>query len=140
MSALRRRPKSEEEVSALVVDWLRGSKNAALLACEIRSHGRARTDILMLWGGELSGVEVKLSDWRRALAQAVLNRYCVDRSYIAMWGSVISENVVREAHRHGVGVISVTDDEIVIVSDAPRTDPLSSLRGDILSRAFGEVG
>jgi hypothetical protein len=107
------------------------------VALEIKSHGRARTDVLVLQDKEVLGVEVKVSDWKRALAQAVLNRYCFDRSYIALWSTAISDTVIAEAENHGVGVIAVAEDSVRIVSEAPRSYPLSSIREKIVTQAFG---
>jgi hypothetical protein len=95
---------------------------------ELKSHGRARTD-LTLWDGEcLIGIEAKLRDWKRVISQAVLNRLCYDRSYLAMWSSVISEAVIEEASRFGIGVIALDADGIEVLLDAQRQDPIPELR------------
>lgn len=101
---------------------------------EVRSHGRARTDVVLLVGGEVVGIEVKKNDWRRAIAQAVLNRYCVDRSYIALWSDRIADPVVTEASAWGIGVISITREGVEIISRAPRAQPERELRETVLEQ------
>ena len=95
---------------------------------EVKSHGRARTD-LTLWDGEcLVGIEAKLRDWNRVISQAVLNRQCYDRSYLAMWSSSISEAIISEASRFGIGVIALSSLEMEVVVDAKQQDPIPELR------------
>src|SRR5262245_135661 len=90
-----RRPVSFETESELVRSMLRRlNAEWPIRACavEVRSHGRSRADVCVRirdiyasFGSDLIvGIEAKLSDWRRALRQAVLNQCAVDGSFIAM--------------------------------------------------------
>lgn len=103
---------------------------------EVPSHGRARTD-LILWDGEcLIGVEAKLRDWSRVIGQAVLNRQCVDQSYLAMWSSAISDALLTEAARFGIGVMSLSDGGMQILLQPTHGNPIPELR----ERLIGALG
>lgn len=56
---------------------------------------------------ELTAVELKLRDWRRAIAQAGRYRLFAERAYVAMPDSRITHELVCEALRNNVGVIAV---------------------------------
>jgi len=104
---------------------------ATHLGLEVRSHGRSRTDVVFVAGDEVIGVEVKMTDWRRAIFQALLNRYCVDRSYIALWTGRVTTGVLTEAHEWGVGVLAISATSIEIVQPAPANQPEAVLRDRI---------
>lgn len=104
------------------------AKRGLVVLEEVRSHGRARTD-LMFWDGEtLVGIEAKIRDWSRVIGQAVLNQQCYDRSFLAMWSAAISETVLAEASRFGVGVLAVGDLGMEVVLDAKHQPPIPELR------------
>ncbi len=110
-----------------------------LTAAEVKSHGMARLDIVVLSQSEIIGIEVKRRDWKRALAQAALNRFCVDRSYVALWTTTyIKEAVVTEAKRLSVGVIAVTNDTMQVVLQAPLSFPRPAIRQRILDHMVQE--
>jgi hypothetical protein len=109
-----------------------------IVRAEVPSHGRARTD-LILWDGEcLIGIEAKLKDWGKAIGQAVLNKQCVDQSYLAMWSSAISDAVLSEAARFGVGVMALSELGMRIVLQADHERPIPELR-DRLIHGLGAV-
>lgn len=106
------------------------------LRTEVRSHGRARADLVLYNGRDVTIVEAKLSDWKRAVAQATLNLYCADRSYIALWVSAVTDEVVAEARRHQLGVLSVSADTVSVAMKAPPSQPIPDLRRGLIARAF----
>ncbi len=131
------RPTSEEELVALLLQHLsRLLGRRQRIACEVRTHGRARTDVCMLDQGELVAIEVKLSHWRRAIGQALLNTYYADRSYIALWDDAVSDVVVQSALIRGIGVIGVGRTDAKVVSEAPIGCPDEALRARVLARTF----
>lgn len=83
---------------------------------------------------ELTAVELKLTDWRRAIAQAGRYRLFADRSYIAMPENRITPALVREATRNNVGVLAVdpTDGAREIIAAATQR-ALQPLRRRITS-------
>ncbi|WP_457253602.1 hypothetical protein [Pedococcus sp. P5_B7] len=78
---------------------------------------------------DLVAVELKLSNWRRALAQAVRYRIFAERSYVAMPYERVGELLIREARRVGVGVLAVAVTGVVdeVVGTAARA-PLQPAR------------
>lgn len=103
---------------------------------EVRSHGRCRTDACALIrqnGGHealLVGVEAKLFDWSRAIAQAAMNRYAVDASFISVPTGRISDALLHEAERHGVGVLAVSTRalEVALAGVVGEPDPVLRVR------------
>jgi hypothetical protein len=104
---------SEAALVADIVRLFRRRWPVTAFALEVRSHGRCRTDACFLVrddaGGPLRlvGVEAKLADGTRAVAQAAMNRYAVDLSYVAMPTARLSPALLEQAARHGVGVLAV---------------------------------
>lgn len=117
------------QVVASRATWL---PTADLWGSEVRSHGTSRMDLCFWTRRELVAVEVKRTDWRRVIGQASLNRYCADRSYIALWSPKVSDAVVTEAVRFGLGVIAVSIDDVQVVLKAPKASPYKALRSQIL--------
>ena len=125
-------PETEAELVRTIALQVRQvfGRNAAF-ALEVPSHGRARTDVVIAVGDELLGIAAKLGQWRRAVGQAILNRYCVDRSYVAMWRLAIRPDVLEEARSYGVGVIAVDSRRIEVVLSADLSVPDSAVRSRI---------
>ncbi len=86
---------------------------------EVPCHDQARMDLLVWTPSTLIGIEAKLSDWNRVLAQAYLHRYCVDQVFIAFPAERITEARRLEASRFDIGVIAVTRNSADIVQEAP---------------------
>jgi len=68
-------------------------------------------------------VELKVSDWRKALWQAAVNLQLSQKSYIGLW-HVYTHRVTREVQlleRYGVGLIGISDScaEILVESNDP---------------------
>lgn len=118
----------------VILDHLASQSDVDALGVEVRSHGRASTDICVLQGGELIGIEAKLSDWKRAVAQAYLNRHCVDRSYIAVWSDVVSLALCNAAEQYQIGVLGVDLLSLDLVLAAPLSSPSVRLRCHMVDR------
>lgn len=101
---------------------------------EVPSHGRARADIALRVGDEVWAIEAKMSDWRKAIGQAVLNRYCFDRCYIALGMTKVTDHVRAEAAKWGVGVIGLQTGRASVVVEAEIGDPDEGLRGAVMER------
>lgn len=125
-------PRTEREMVELLLAALPGVVRATQWGCEIRSHGRSRVDLCLYAGDELIAVEVKRSDWKRVIAQATLNRYCADRSFVALWVGRVSDQLISEARLRGVGVLIFDSSEVMIVEEAPRARPNLALRERML--------
>lgn len=78
---------------------------------------------------DLVAVELKLNNWRRALAQAVRYRIFAERSYVAMPCERVGEFLIHEARRVGVGVLAVgAEGAVDEVVDAMLSVPLQPAR------------
>ena len=96
---------TERRLADVLVCHLRKSHS---LAREVR-HYEKRIDIVATKGegDEMLAFEVKVSDWNRALGQAVVNLAVVDRSYIAMakkYSHLVQLPVLQEL---GIGLLVI---------------------------------
>lgn len=135
-SVLERRPTSEAELVGLLVEGLEKLQGTLTYSLEARSHGRARTDVLATIGEELLAIEVKLSDWKRAITQAALNRVFAHKSFVALWYPSVRPNVIAEARRFGIGVMGIGRDCVEVISEADVATPIASLTEAVRLRAF----
>ncbi len=130
-------PESESELIDLMLRHVRRTfGRRTQLAREVKSHGRFRTDVCIYADGRIFAIEAKLVDWQRALGQARLNTFYADRSYIAIWQSRLTDGIVFEANRHGVGVIGVSRSGIAVVDSLRASNPDPVLRTRVLAANF----
>lgn len=108
---------------------------------EVKSHGRARTDVCAAVRDlhdsspdVLVGVEAKLASWRRALRQAVLNRFSVDLSMIALPAYKVTDGVIDACWDQGVGVLAVNQKWLHLVVPAIPASPDAALRQKTLDQ------
>lgn len=70
-----------------------------------------------------TSIELKISDWRRALWQATVNFQLAEKSYIAIWHQYIhrAAQEIDLLKKYGVGLIAVYPEaaEFVLVSSDP---------------------
>lgn len=125
-------PGTEREMVELLLAALPDLVRASHWGCEIRSHGRSRTDLCLFTGDELIAVEVKRGDWKRVIAQATLNRYCADRSYVALWSDRVSDQLIAEAQLRGLGILTFDSSQVRILEQAPLAQPNPLLRQRML--------
>lgn len=73
-----------------------------------------------LESGELTAIEAKTKNWRRAMEQAIVNLAAVERSYIAIYSDFAHRVSLEELDRHGIGLISVGSqwDDVEVVKEA----------------------
>ena len=85
--------------------------------------GRKSIDVVCLERGKqfTTAVELKVSNWKRALWQASVNLQVAHESYIAIWHSFVhrAEESADLLDAYGVGLISVTEStaEILLPSN-----------------------
>jgi hypothetical protein len=91
-------------------------------------------DIVLLENERLIGVEAKLSNWGRAIAQAACNKYCVDESYIGIWEGKYLDAACASARRFGIGVLAIGSRGVWIAEDPKIQSPDSILREGVVSR------
>ncbi len=130
-------PESERELVDLMVRHVRRAfGRQTRLAREVKTHGRFRTDVCLYADGRILAIEAKLIDWQRALGQARLNTFYADRSYIALWQPRLTDGIVLEANKHGVGVIGVSRSGIAVVDSICASKPDPALRTRVLAATF----
>ena len=108
---------------------------------EVKSHGRARTDVCAALRDlhdsspdVLVGVEAKLASWQRALRQAVLNRFSVDLSMVALPAYKVTDSVIAACWDEGVGLLAVDQKWLHVVLAATPASPDAALRQKTLDQ------
>lgn len=130
---------------ALLVDQLARRMRAQwplrAVGFEVKSHGRARTDVCVAVRNlhdsspdVVVGVEAKLASWQRALRQAVLNRFCVDLSMIALPAHRVTDALIDACWGEGVGVLAVEQKWLHVVVAATPATPDQALRQKTLAQ------
>jgi hypothetical protein len=82
----------------------------------------------------LIAIELKVSNWRKAVDQAHVNRWAATSSWVALWHECITEDAWRYAADAGVGVLAVTARTIYPLTTPqppPRPDGAARLRAEI---------
>ena len=95
---------------------------------EVSCHDQARMDVLVQTPSEFIGIEAKLSNWNRVLAQAYLHRYCVDLVFVALPANKVTDARLLEAARFDIGVIAVDNGSTRILQHAEPARPVSRIR------------
>jgi hypothetical protein len=117
-------PKTETDIVRALATEVRREWPVSAMGIEVRSHGRCRTDLCLRTSAQandgspniLIGIEAKMTDWRRALRQAILNRHAVHVSMVAVPSQRGSAELVCLAREYGVGVLAVTKTSLTILS------------------------
>lgn len=93
--------------------------------------GQRRIDMLGIGLPENGwiAIELKIRDWRGALAQAAINNQLVDKSYVAMWHKYIPNalNNISLFNHYNVGLIEISPYGTQIVRDCT-TEELTNLK------------
>lgn len=132
-------PESERELVDLMLRHVRRAfGRRTRLAREVKTHGRFKTDVCLYADGSILAIEAKLVHWQRALGQARLNTFYADRSYIALWQSRLTDGIVLEANKYGVGVIGVSRSGIAVVDSSFASKPDPALRTRVLAATFAQ--
>jgi len=73
---------------------------------------------------EVITIEAKVKNWKRAVEQAVRNRIFSHKSFVAL-PSLVAVRVQNEDifQNYGIGLLSVSNDEVRIIRRAPRNQP-----------------
>lgn len=106
-------PKVSPPEAALLLPVLRAmlrirwTSQMSRASTEIRWHQK-RVDLGFMSDDGLVVVELKVSDWRRAVRQAFLNRWVAQSSWVALWHEGVTLAAVEAAREAGVGLLVVT--------------------------------
>lgn len=90
-------------------------------------YQRGRTDLIAISpSGDVIAFEAKISKWRIALQQAYRNQCFADRSFVIL-PQKSAQNAVKhidEFSYRGVGLCCMNNNDLEILLDAPRVNPL----------------
>jgi hypothetical protein len=75
---------------------------------EIRWHQK-RLDLALIGAEGLVAIELKVTDWRRAIRQAHVNRWVAKESWVALWHEAANNSAFNAAGDLGVGLLVVTE-------------------------------
>ena len=67
-----------------------------------------RLDLGLVSASGLVVVELKVSNWRRAIEQAFVNRWIAGSSWVALWHEAVNDTTYDVALEAGVGILVVT--------------------------------
>lgn len=117
-------PRTETDIVHSLSIEVRREWPVSAMGFEVRSHGRCRTDLCLRTSAQANdgspniiiGIEAKMTNWRRALQQAILNRHAVHVSMVAVPSQRGSAELVCLAREYGVGVLAVTKTSLTILS------------------------
>ena len=114
-------PKSEKEMVSSVLSVL--EMNNTPLAIEVPFLNRSIDLVFENKGGELTTIEFKRHDWRRAIIQASDHKLGSKSVYICLPESKISYHVKNEILNSGVGLISWSPEEpMEFILDSEQSD------------------
>jgi hypothetical protein len=128
--------------SALMLPVLRAALRAQWAsqmtpACVEIPWYQKRLDLAFVSADGLVVVELKVTDWRRAIKQAFVNRWIARASWVALWHENVSSMSYEAAHEAGVGILVVTRRTAypwVIPGPPARPDDGSPIRDEIIMR------
>jgi hypothetical protein len=104
----------EEDLREPVRAFFRGQGYAVFDEAKLFARG---IDVVAKQGGVVVSVELKLRNWRRAVAQTYLDLRVSDYAFVAMPRNAIENNdeLRRECARLGVGLLTVDGDKVKLV-------------------------
>jgi hypothetical protein len=96
--------------------------------------GQKRVDLMMVHRSypKMVAVELKVSDWKTAVRQALFDTHCSHFSYVALWHEACPNVDKTWLEKTGVGLISVTTEQAEIEVRARRrvgglTEPMKEV-------------
>lgn len=118
---------TEKRLVDVLVSFLR---NDNLVAREVRHYEKSIDVVAMPHENyELNAVEVKTSNWGKAIQQAVVNLAVAEKSYIAMYEKNVHRVNLDELNQYGIGLISVGTSwgDVKVVHEAQRSSFLNKI-------------
>ena len=107
----------EKELYRAIIDTGPFAKNQIHYEIPIGdwSTSRKKIDLVVVKKQTIISIEVKISNWRKALQQAYVNLYSFDYSYVALWHKTVPNVDVNIFKNLGIGILKVDDscEEIV---------------------------
>jgi hypothetical protein len=101
--------KKRRSEQAYVIDALKRLRQIKV-KCRWEAPVMGRSvDLAFLFEGKVHTIEFKLSDWRRAFAQARDHQLGADRAYICLPGRTITPSMRSQAEKTGIGLLIYQD-------------------------------
>lgn len=122
----------EKELLWPVEDFLRKQDYAVYHEVPLLSK---RIDLIGVRSGfnDITAIELKVSKWKKALEQAITDRLCANRVYVALSSNYV-HRVQKELFREwGIGILEVDGKAIVHQEAKVNLSPQISLRNSIKS-------
>lgn len=93
-----------------------------------------KIDLLMLElsSNEIIAIEVKVTNWRKALKQASCYLLCADRAYVALWHDFIHRINPQAFDKEGIGLLEVNGKVIQRIEAKKSNSIQKGLRNRIL--------
>ena len=91
-------------------------------------------DLVAKRGDEVVSIELKLADWKRAIAQAYLDLRVSDYCYVAMPLKALTPTVRAEASRLGIGLLGVEEAAHIVLPPKPSAMIQPLLRARFLAK------
>lgn len=91
------------------------------------NYQSGKTDVVACTqNGEVIAFEAKLSKWKEAIHQAYRSTSYADYSYVLLPLDVAEKVAIysSELSKRNIGVVSIVSDEIKVIYDAPKVDPI----------------
>jgi len=88
--------------------------NQGYIAFDEIPSGQKRIDLLFVYANfpKMVAVELKVRDWRRAFRQALHDKFCAHRVYVAIWHEFFKRVDQELFRRYGIGILEVGRDDI----------------------------
>ncbi len=84
---------------------------------------------------KLIAIEVKVSNWKKALQQALACRLCAHESYIALSEKFVHRVQLDILKEYGIGLIAVKDNSIEIIQRAKKSKIIhKSVKREVLNQ------
>lgn len=82
---------------------------------------RRRIDLVLLKFDEISCIEVKIKDWKKAIEQASINAVYCDRSYIAIWYRYAKNVDIQRLKKLNIGFIIINHNNKITNKFTPQS-------------------
>jgi hypothetical protein len=107
----------ERDLTAVVADFLAGE--GYKVRAEVSNLGQS-ADLVATKGRWVTFIEVKVRDWRSAIAQCVAHRLVADFICVAVGTKNISTKLLQAAEESGIGLIHIDSTQKCLWAVKPR--------------------
>lgn len=95
-------------------------------------------DVVAEKSDEIYSIELKTKDFKRGIAQAQRNTQYSNYSYLSVWDSMLTENLIKRVDKLDIGLLSI-DNSVECVSDPARVEPNEYAKSKIRRKLDNEI-